>query len=175
MSLALVVDAGRCDATRRVTTVIGSLLCAALLLAALEQSLNGSAGGRWWLPLVSGLGCAAWCVMLCRRAACGPPHRLRLSGDGELRFIAGDTGVSQDAVLAGAWSLGSLICLRVMTTTKVDPGEPEINDPQSAAGCESCDYSFLLARSSFDEASWHGLHRWLVWHRRSRRSAGVAA
>ena len=175
MSLALVVDAGRCDATRRFTAAIGSLLVAALLLSVLEQSPSGAASAQWWLSVACALACAAWCFFQCQRSACRPLHQLRLSDDGRLCLVAGDSGESQDAVLAGAWSLGPLISLRVCTTAKVDPTGTDANDPQSASGFKSCDCSFLLARSSFDEASWHGLRRWLVWHRRSRQRTAVAA
>jgi hypothetical protein len=175
MSLALAVDAARCDATRRVAAVIGALLFAALLLAALEQFLSGPQGARWWLPLACALVCGAWCLMQCRRSACRPRYRLRVSNDGKLCLLAADSGESHDAVLAGAWCLSSLIWLRVSASAKVDPDRSDANDPQSASCFKSGDYGFMLARASFDEATWHGLRRWLLWHRRSRRSAVVTA
>ena len=173
MTLAVVIDVSREDATRRVTAALGLLMAGVLFLAALEQFWDG--GGRWWLPLGCAVASAARCLFLCRQQRRRPPLHLQVTAEGSLRLLWVDSGAAVDAVVLRAWSLGRLIVLRAEAQFKVDPGESGSDVGQSVCVFGSADFLFVLARGSFDENRWHALRRWLVWYRRARRNEAIIA
>jgi hypothetical protein len=160
MSLALGVDVASSDGTR-VTAAVGLLMSGALVLAASEQFTNGEVGGRGWLSLACALACAACCGFLCRRVAARRPLRLQVAADGSVALTAPEGGESIAAALVTAWQLGGLAFLRLR--------------PAEASSFGSGDCLLLLSRKSVDEARWHALRRWLVWHRRSSRTRVAVA
>jgi len=174
MSLAVVIDVSREDATRRVTAGLGLLMTGVLFLAALEQSWDLD-GGRWWLPLGCAVASAAWCLFLCRQQRRRQPLRLQVTAEGSLRLLCIDSAEAADAVVLRAWSLGRLIVLRAEAQFKVDPGAPGSDVGQSVCVFGSAEFLFVLARGSFDENRWHALRRWLVWYRRARRNEAITA
>jgi hypothetical protein len=164
MSLALRVDVARHDITTRFTAAVGLLMAGLLALAAREQSFAAAGGGRGWLTLGCAVACAAWCLILCRRGIGRRRLLLRVTADGILRLLERDSGETTDAAVVSAWRLGGLICLRLRP-----------DDPQRPAAFGSGDCLLLLARRSLSQSQWHGLRRWLVWYRRSRRPEAVSA
>jgi hypothetical protein len=172
MSLAVVVDVGRQDASRRVAALVGLLMTAVLLLAASEQSDDG---GRGWLALVCALFCAAWSATAWGRPKMCPTLRLQVTAEGRLRLLGPEIGTATDALLLHGWSVGPVIVLRVAAQRKVDPAALAANDGQSASVLGSVDCRLVLVRGSCDVNRWHALRRWLVWYRRSGRHEAVAA
>jgi hypothetical protein len=155
MSLALDLDVAASDGATRLTALVGLLMTASLALAAVEQFTQG---GRGWLGAAVAVACAAWCIGRCRRSVVrrqvGRQLRLQIKPDGSIGLAASEGEGAVAAAVVSVWQLGGLVCLRLRPTTVV---------------FGSGDCLFLLVRGSFDHASWHGLRRWLVWYRRSRR------
>ena len=152
MSLALGVDIASNDGTARLTAAVGLLMSGALALAALEQFRDEDAGELGGLCLLCAVACAAWCGVLGRRRLASRKPLLRIGADGAVGLVAREGGEPVAAAVVLAWQLGGLVCLRLRP---------------AAIGSGDC--LILLLRGSYDEARWHGLRRWLVWHRRSRR------
>ena len=157
MSLALGVDIAGGAGTTRITAAAGLSMSSALALAALEQFRFEASGGRGWLCVAGAAVCAAWCAFACRRSAARRQVRLQIEADGTLRLATCEGAEKTVVAAVTAWHVGGVICLRLRP------------------GLGSGDCLFLLTRGAFDEASWHGLRRWLVWYRRSRRREPVAA
>jgi hypothetical protein len=161
MSLALDVDVASSDCTTRLTALVGLLMTAALALAAVEQFTQG---GRGWLGAAVAVACAAWCIGRCRRSAVrGQVRRLlrlQIKVDGSIGLAAREGDGAVATAVVSAWQLGGLVCLRLRP---------------ASADFGSGDCLLLLERRSFDPTSWHGLRRWLVWYRRSRRRELAAA
>ena len=164
MSLALGVDITINDGTARLTAAVGLLVSGALALAAIEQFRAEAAGGGGGLFFVLPVACAVWCSLLCRRSMSSRELLLRIGADGALGLVPRRGGEPVAAAAVLAWQLCGLVCLRLRPAAGAD---------SRAIGSGDC--LILLLRGSFDEARWHGLRRWLVWYRRSRRREPVVA
>jgi hypothetical protein len=172
MSLSLGVDVTHADGAR-LTAAVGLLLSGSLMLAAIEQ-FAAEAVTQGWLCLACALACGLWCGIACRRLARKPALRLQIRPDGSIAVAAGGQGGLLPATVAGAWRLGGLMCLRLRRARDpVPPSEKDIFAWRGTVGSDDC--LLLLTTESLDGASWHGLRRWLVWHRRSNRRDIAAA
>ena len=173
MSLAMIVDTRALGTPNQLGTVVGALMTGGLGMAAWEQWHDGLAAGHWLLPLGAALACAAWGLLESRRARRNRSLCLRIAADGGLRLAQPPEEASVEAVVVAAWMLGSLVYLRVRATTKVDPAAPTADGRQSEPVFGRRDCRLLMTRREFSESDWHGLRRWLVWHRRSARAVDV--
>jgi hypothetical protein len=172
MSLSLGVDVTHTDGAR-LTAAVGLLLSSSLMLAAVEQ-LAGEAVGQGWLCLACALACGLWCGVACRRIARRPALFLQIRPDGSIAVAAGGQRDLLPATVPGAWRLGGLMCLRLRRAAEsMPPSEKGMAAWRRTFGSDDC--LLLLTMRSLDRASWHGLLRWLIWHRRSHRRDIAAA
>lgn len=177
MSLAVTVSGGIDTGASRITLLAGAATAGSLGMSAAEQWREGLTMRHWSLPLIAGLVCAFWSLLVAWRDRRLPVRTLAIDGDGGLRLIDPHGGAPIEAFAIVAWRLGAVFFLHARATKKVACALPAADGPQSESEAGAADvqaprgldYRLLLVRRRVPDADWHGLCRWLVWYRRSGR------